>query len=206
MKSSPSSSMSHVESPNDPHYRANSGMGHHGHGEQHDGASAEQIFNEASSIAGSTPRESPVVATHGGHSSSGGHPGSRSSSLDRKNTTSLAEDISQIREALEGASSSARERTLKILERLTARLALAESERDRAMCKFQTTFASLINTQPHDFYPQCFSGAEHLPQEVPHGRGRATEEAGRAPGTAAPRRSQCKGAGEGARARAGARA
>ena len=55
--------------------------------------------------------------------------------MDRKNTTSLAEDISQIREALEGASSSARERTLKILERLTARLALAESERDRAMCK-----------------------------------------------------------------------
>ena len=79
------------------------------------------------------------MAPHGGHAGTGGHPGSRSSSLDRKNTTSLAEDISQIREALEGASSSARERTLKILERLTARLALAESERDRAMCKLTSS-------------------------------------------------------------------
>jgi len=38
-----------------------------------------------------------------------------------------------IRAALEGASPSARERTLKTLERLTARLALAESERDMAL-------------------------------------------------------------------------
>ena len=34
---------------------------------------------------------------------------------------------------MEGASASARERTLKTLERLTARLALAESERDMAL-------------------------------------------------------------------------
>ena len=34
---------------------------------------------------------------------------------------------------MDGASPSARERTLKTLERLTARLALAESERDMAL-------------------------------------------------------------------------
>lgn len=48
-------------------------------------------------------------------------------------STSLAEDILAIRAALEGASVSARERTLKTLERLTARLAMAESERDMAL-------------------------------------------------------------------------
>ncbi len=47
--------------------------------------------------------------------------------------SSLADDINAIRQALEGASSVARERTLKILERLTARLALAESDRDMAV-------------------------------------------------------------------------
>lgn len=36
---------------------------------------------------------------------------------------------------MEGASSTAREKTLKILERLTARVALAETERDTAMSK-----------------------------------------------------------------------
>merc|ERR1712088_621396 len=46
---------------------------------------------------------------------------------------SLAEDILAIRAALDGASASARERTLKTLERLTERLALAESERDMAL-------------------------------------------------------------------------
>ena len=50
-----------------------------------------------------------------------------------KSRTSLAEDINAIKNALEGASVSAREKTLKILERLTARLALAETERDTAM-------------------------------------------------------------------------
>lgn len=43
-----------------------------------------------------------------------------------------------IRAALEGASVSARERTLKTLERLTARLAMAESERDMALGKILT--------------------------------------------------------------------
>ena len=52
-----------------------------------------------------------------------------------KSRTSLAEDINAIKHALEGASVSAREKTLKILERLTARLALAETERDSAMSK-----------------------------------------------------------------------
>jgi len=47
--------------------------------------------------------------------------------------SSLAEDILAIRAALDGASASARERTLKTLERLTERLALAESERDMAL-------------------------------------------------------------------------
>ena len=51
----------------------------------------------------------------------------------KPSSSSLAEDILAIRAALEGASASARERTLKTLERLTARLALAESERDMAL-------------------------------------------------------------------------
>ena len=50
---------------------------------------------------------------------------------------SLAEDILAIRAALDGASATARERTLKTLERLTERLALAESERDMALGNFQ---------------------------------------------------------------------
>ena len=54
-----------------------------------------------------------------------------------KSRTSLAEDINAIKNALEGASVSAREKTLKILERLTARLALAETERDTAMSEFK---------------------------------------------------------------------
>ena len=49
--------------------------------------------------------------------------------------TSLADDIHSIRIALSGASATAKERTLKTLERLTARLALAESERDVALGK-----------------------------------------------------------------------
>ena len=49
--------------------------------------------------------------------------------------SSLADDILAIRAALDGASASARERTLKTLERLTERLALAESERDMALGK-----------------------------------------------------------------------
>ena len=51
-------------------------------------------------------------------------------------SASLAEDILAIRAALDGASASARERTLKTLERLTERLALAESERDMALGEF----------------------------------------------------------------------
>ena len=54
--------------------------------------------------------------------------------------SSLAEDILAIRAALDGASASARERTLKTLERLTERLALAESERDMAIGKFYFDF------------------------------------------------------------------
>ena len=51
----------------------------------------------------------------------------------KEGRTSLAEDIHSIRIALNGASTTAKERTLKTLERLTARLALAESERDVAL-------------------------------------------------------------------------
>ena len=51
----------------------------------------------------------------------------------KPSSSSLAEDILAIRAALDGASASARERTLKTLERLTARLAMAESERDMAL-------------------------------------------------------------------------
>ena len=51
--------------------------------------------------------------------------------------SSLADDILAIRAALDGASASARERTLKTLERLTERLALAESERDMALGKLK---------------------------------------------------------------------
>ena len=60
----------------------------------------------------------------------------RSSGPSKHSSSSLAEDILAIRAALEGASPSARERTLKTLERLTARLALAESERDMALGNF----------------------------------------------------------------------
>ena len=69
-------------------------------------------------------------------------PGSSSSSSTStaalmKSRTSLADDINAIKNALEGASVTAREKTLKILERLTARLALAEGERDTAMSEFK---------------------------------------------------------------------
>ena len=61
-------------------------------------------------------------------------PGS-STRRSKHSSSSLAEDILAIRAALEGASDSARQRTLNTLERLTARLALAESERDTAIGK-----------------------------------------------------------------------
>ena len=67
---------------------------------------------------------------------SGGNDYSRRNS-GKEGRTSLAEDISSIRIALNGASTTAKERTLKTLERLTARLALAESERDVALGKFK---------------------------------------------------------------------
>ena len=51
----------------------------------------------------------------------------------KEGRASLADDIHSIRIALNGASATAKERTLKTLERLTARLALAESERDVAL-------------------------------------------------------------------------
>ena len=65
---------------------------------------------------------------------------SRGSNYTRRNSSkdgraSLADDIHSIRIALTGASATAKERTLKTLERLTARLALAESERDVALGK-----------------------------------------------------------------------
>ena len=64
----------------------------------------------------------------------------RESNYGRRNSSkegraSLADDIHSIRIALTGASATAKERTLKTLERLTARLALAESERDVALGK-----------------------------------------------------------------------
>ena len=65
------------------------------------------------------------------HSETHHHSGRRASS--KESRTSLAEDIHSIRIALNGASATAKERTLKTLERLTARLALAESERDVAL-------------------------------------------------------------------------
>ncbi len=87
-------------------------------------------------------RDSPDDHHH--HPSSSVHPHHRSSSSSSSAAsssaaaaanarTSLADDISAIRQALEGASSVARERTLKILQRLTARLHLAESDRDLAV-------------------------------------------------------------------------
>ena len=65
----------------------------------------------------------------------------------KPSSSSLAEDILAIRAALDGASASARERTLKTLERLTARLAMAESERDMAlgMCYHSTYIPSFTN-------------------------------------------------------------
>ena len=75
----------------------------------------------------------------------------------KPSSSSLAEDILAIRAALDGASASARERTLKTLERLTARLAMAESERDMAlgMCyhSIHTFFyySCSIPTQNYDF-------------------------------------------------------
>ena len=59
----------------------------------------------------------------------------------------MAEDIQAIRAAMDGASPSARERTLKTLERLTARLALAESERDMALgMSLSTNVSNLVRS------------------------------------------------------------
>ena len=66
---------------------------------------------------------------------SGGSDYTRRNSV-KEGRTSLADDIHSIRIALNGASATAKERTLKTLERLTARLALAESERDVALGKY----------------------------------------------------------------------
>ena len=69
-------------------------------------------------------------------SSASSTPGRDGGSSGGSGRPSLAEDIHSIRLSLDGASSLAREKILKILERLTARLALAESERDMALSKF----------------------------------------------------------------------
>ena len=74
----------------------------------------------------------------------------RSSGPSKHSSSSLAEDILAIRAALEGASPSARERTLKTLERLTARLALAESERDMALGNILKKFE--FSRQNHVFF------------------------------------------------------
>ena len=63
------------------------------------------------------------------------NPRRSSSSSTTSSRPSLAEDIQAIRISLEGASSLAREKILKILERLTSRLAVAEAERDSALSK-----------------------------------------------------------------------
>ena len=86
----------------------------------------------------------------------------RESNYGRRNSSkegraSLADDIHSIRIALTGASATAKERTLKTLERLTARLALAESERDVALGKnlphyYSTVFDTLFQTKIVDFY------------------------------------------------------
>ena len=70
----------------------------------------------------------------------------------KPSSSSLAEDILAIRAALDGASASARERTLKTLERLTARLAMAESERDMAlgMC-YHSIHTFFYYSQNYDF-------------------------------------------------------
>ena len=52
---------------------------------------------------------------------------------------------------MDGASPSARERTLKTLERLTARLALAESERDMALGMSSNSISNLIRSVKHLF-------------------------------------------------------
>lgn len=124
LKSSPASSQ--VDSPGE--QRTSSAFGHN---------------------SGGNPRQSPLVVstppTTMGHFNRGETPAALSHGAPR-NKISLAEDIQTIRDALDGASSQARERTLKILERLTARLALAESERDRAisdLSSFQKKFRVL---------------------------------------------------------------
>ena len=76
-----------------------------------------------------------------GIESPGDHQRKRSSQ-----SSSLAEDIQAIRAAMDGASPSARERTLKTLERLTARLALAESERDMALGMSSNSISNLIRS------------------------------------------------------------
>ena len=85
----------------------------------------------------------------------------RESNYGRRNSSkegraSLADDIHSIRIALTGASATAKERTLKTLERLTARLALAESERDVALGKklphYKTIHSFLFQTKIVDSY------------------------------------------------------
>eukprot|EP00095_Tigriopus_kingsejongensis_P006894 maker-scaffold125_size330479-snap-gene-2.18 protein:Tk06894 transcript:maker-scaffold125_size330479-snap-gene-2.18-mRNA-1 annotation:"ski oncogene" len=123
LKSSPASSQ--VESPGE--QRTPSSLGHN------------MPSTRQSPLVVATPSGSAHLFGRDNHSSGGHHTPARAKS-------SLAEDIQTIRDALDGASSQARERTLKILERLTARLALAESERDRAisdLAGFQKKFRVL---------------------------------------------------------------
>ena len=114
-------------------------------------------------------------------------PGSTSSSSasaalkPSKSSTSLAEDINAIKNALEGASVTAREKTLKILERLTARLALAETERDTAMseCKVyrltrQVSNCILLTLTP-GIPPPCLDAAPILPDLQLHNHIRVTK-------------------------------
>ncbi|XP_040577918.1 uncharacterized protein [Lepeophtheirus salmonis] len=56
--------------------------------------------------------------------------------LNKNLNMSLADDINAIRDALEGASAVAKDRTLKTLERITARLAQTEIERDIAIANY----------------------------------------------------------------------
>ena len=76
------------------------------------------------------------------HSSSRAGSSSRDSkrikSASSSTTTSLPEDVKAIQLALEGASASAKDATLKVLSKLIQRLEQAELDRDNAMSKCLT--------------------------------------------------------------------
>ena len=76
---------------------------------------------------------------HSGHTAgppSTSRDSKRIKSVSTSSSTSLPEDVKAIQLALEGASASAKDATLKVLSKLIQRLEQAELDRDNAICEY----------------------------------------------------------------------